>query len=96
MSFLKTGYDTSLGLAAGAGLSFPIGKMFIIQPMVDLNLASIENNIFGLNLNIGISLGMRWNTFKKYSVTLTNKTTRPFLTPFSKQPPMHSHETDSS
>ena len=56
LSFLKTGYDTSLGLAAGAGLSFPIGKMFIIQPMVDLNFASVENNIVGINLNIGISL----------------------------------------
>ena len=56
VSFLKTGYDSSLGLAVGAGPSFPIGKIFIIQPMVDLNFASIENNIVGININIGITL----------------------------------------
>ena len=56
LSFLKTGFDTSIGVALGAGLSFPIGKMLIIQPMVDANFASIENNIVGINLNIGIAL----------------------------------------
>ena len=56
LSYVKTGDVQSLGLAAGAGLSFPIGKMLIIQPMVEVNFASNENNIVGINLNIGISL----------------------------------------
>jgi hypothetical protein len=56
LSFLKTGYDTSLGLAAGVGLSFPISKIISIQPMADLNFASIKNNIVGINLNIGFSI----------------------------------------
>ena len=56
LSYVKTGDVKSLGLAAGAGLSFHIGKMLIIQPMADVNFASTENNILGINLNIGISL----------------------------------------
>ena len=56
VSYLKTGYDTSLGVALGAGVSFPIGKMLIIQPMADVNFANIGNNIVGINLNIGIAL----------------------------------------
>ena len=56
LSYVKTGEVQSLGLAAGAGLSFLIGKMLIIQPMVEVNFASNENNIVGINLNIGISL----------------------------------------
>ena len=56
VSYLKTGDDTSLGVALGAGLSFPIGKMLIIQPMAEVNFASVKNNIFGININIGISL----------------------------------------
>ena len=56
VSYLKTGFDKSLGVVLGAGLSFPIGKMLIIQPMAELNFASKTNNIIGLNLNIGISL----------------------------------------
>ena len=56
LSYVKTGEVQSLGLAAGAGLSFPIGKMLIIQPMVEVNFASNENNIVGINFNIGISL----------------------------------------
>jgi hypothetical protein len=30
--------------------------MLIIQPMAEVNFASTENNILGINLNIGISL----------------------------------------
>ena len=56
LSYIKTGDVQSLGLAAGAGLFFPIGKMLIIQPMAEINFAGIENNILGINLNIGISL----------------------------------------
>ena len=56
LSYVKTGYVKSLGLAAGAGFSFPIGNMLIIQPMAEINFASVENNIFGININIGISL----------------------------------------
>lgn len=56
LSYVKTGDAKSLGLAAGAGLSFHIGKMLIIQPMADINFASTTNNTMGINLNIGISL----------------------------------------
>ena len=56
LSYIKTGIVQSLGLAAGAGFSFRIGKMLIIQPMADVNFASTTNNIMGINLNIGISL----------------------------------------
>ena len=56
LSYVKTGDVQSLGLAAGAGLSFPIGKMLIIQPMAEINFASTTNNTMGINLNIGISL----------------------------------------
>ena len=56
LSYIKTGDVQSLGLAAGAGLSFHIGKMLIIQPMADVNFASTTNNMIGINLNIGISL----------------------------------------
>ena len=56
LSYVKTGGVQSLGLAAGAGLSFHIGKMLIIQPMADVNFASTTNNMIGINLNIGISL----------------------------------------
>jgi len=57
LSYVKTGDVKSLGLAAGAGLSFPIGKMLLIQPMAEVDFASTTNNILGINLNIGISLG---------------------------------------
>ena len=56
LSYIKTGDVQRLGLAAGAGLSFYIGKMLIIQPMADVNFASTTNNTMGINLNIGISL----------------------------------------
>ena len=56
MSYVKTGDVQSLGFAAGAGLSFPSGKMLIIQPMADVNFASTTNNTMGINLNFGISL----------------------------------------
>ena len=57
VSYLKTGTEQAIGIAAGVGLSFQIGKMLIIKPMAELNFASKTNNIFGLNLNIGILLG---------------------------------------
>ena len=56
LSYIITGDVQSLGLAAGAGFSFHIGKMLIIQPMADVNFASKKNNTVGLNFNIGIYL----------------------------------------
>ena len=56
VGLLKTGTETKIGVAAGAGVSFPIGKILIIQPMARLNFGSKTNNMMGINLNIGISL----------------------------------------
>ena len=33
-----------------------IGKIFIIQPMAEINLGSMRNNIMGVNINMGFTL----------------------------------------
>ena len=55
VSYLKTGYTIDIGGAAGAGLSFSIGKYFLIKPMAEVNFGSVKNNIFGVNMNLGFS-----------------------------------------
>ena len=55
-SYLKTGKITNIGGTVGAGLSFSIGNIFIIQPMAEVNFGSIQNNIMGVNINIGFAL----------------------------------------
>ena len=52
-SYLKTGKITNIGGTVGAGLSFSIGNIFIIQPMAEVNFGSVQNNIFGVNMNLG-------------------------------------------
>jgi len=32
-----------------------MGKKIIIQPMAEVNFGSVENNIFGVNMNLGFS-----------------------------------------
>ena len=56
VSYLKTGKITNIGGAVGAGLSFSIGNIFIIQPMAEVNIGSMQNNIMGVNINLGIVL----------------------------------------
>ena len=56
VGFLKTGDEMNIGVAAGAGLTYPIGEMLIIQPMAEVNFGTSNNNIMGVNLNIGIML----------------------------------------
>ena len=58
IGFLKTGDVINIGVAFGAGPSFPIGEMLLIQPMAELNFGRSNNNILGANINIGISLEM--------------------------------------
>ena len=55
VSYLKTGYTIDIGGAAGAGLSFSIGKYFLIKPMAEVNFGSVQNNIVGVNMNLGFS-----------------------------------------
>jgi len=55
-SYLKTGKITNIGGTVGAGLSFSIGNIFIIQPMAKVNFGSIQNNIMGVNINMGFAL----------------------------------------
>ena len=55
---LKTGDEINIGAEAGTGLSFPIGEILIIQPMAELKFGGSNNNIFGLNMNIGLTLEM--------------------------------------
>ena len=55
-SYLKTGKITNIGGTVGAGLSFSIGNIFIIQPMAEVNFGSIQNNIMGVNINMGFAL----------------------------------------
>ena len=55
---LKTGDEINIGGEAGTGLSFPIGEMLIIQPMVEVKFGTSNNNIMGINLNIGLTLEM--------------------------------------
>ena len=55
-SYLKTGKITNIGGAVGAGLSFSIGNIFIIQPMAEVNFGSMQNNIMGVNINMGFAL----------------------------------------
>ena len=55
-TYLKTGKITNIGGTVGAGLSFSIGNIFIIQPMAEVNFGSMQNNIMGVNINIGIAL----------------------------------------
>ena len=45
----------NIGGTAGIGVFIPIGKKFILQPMTEVNFGSIENNIFGVNMNLGFS-----------------------------------------
>ena len=54
LSYLKTGDVSNIGVAAGAGMPFSIGKMFIIQPMAEVSFGSSTNNIMGINFNMGI------------------------------------------
>ena len=56
VSYLKTGKITNIGGTVGAGLSFLIGNIFIIQPMAEVNFGSIQNNIMGVNINLGFAL----------------------------------------
>ena len=55
ISYLKTGDIINIGGAAGEGLSFSIGKYFLIKPMAEVNFGSVKNNIFGVNMNLGFS-----------------------------------------
>ena len=55
-SYLKTGKITNIGGTVGAGLSFSIGNIFIIQPMAKVNFGSMQNNIMGVNINMGFAL----------------------------------------
>ena len=55
---LKTGDEINIGAEAGTGLSFPIGEILIIQPMAELKFGGSNNNIFGFNMNIGLTLEM--------------------------------------
>jgi len=55
ISYLKTGHTINIGGAVGAGLSFSIGKYFLIKPMAEVNFGSVKNNIFGVNMNLGFS-----------------------------------------
>ena len=55
-SYLKTGKITNIGGTVGAGLSFSIGNIFIIQPMAEVNFGSMKNNIMGVNINMGFAL----------------------------------------
>jgi len=55
-SYLKTGKITNIGGTVGAGLSFSIGNRFIIQPMAEVNFGSMQNNIMGVNINMGFAL----------------------------------------
>ena len=55
-SYLKTGKITNIGGTVGAGLSFSIGNIFIIQPMAEVNFGSMQNNIMGVNINMGFAL----------------------------------------
>ena len=45
----------NIGGTAGIGVSIPLGKKFILQPMAEVNFGSVENNIFGVNMNLGFS-----------------------------------------
>ena len=45
----------NIGGTAGIGVSIPLGKNFILQPMAEVNFGSVENNIFGVNMNLGFS-----------------------------------------
>ena len=54
-SYLKTGKITNIGGTVGAGLSFSIGNIFIIQPMAEVNFGSMQNNIMGVNINMGFA-----------------------------------------
>jgi len=56
VSYLKTGKKTNIGGTVGAGLSFAIGNIFIIQPMAEVNFGSMQNNIMGVNINMGFAL----------------------------------------
>ena len=56
LSYLKTGKITNIGGAVGAGFSFAIGSIFIIQPMAEVNFGSMQNNIMGVNINMGFAL----------------------------------------
>ena len=55
-SYLKTGKIANIGGTVGAGLSFSIGNIFIIQPMAEVNFGSMQNNIMGVNINMGFAL----------------------------------------
>ena len=55
-SYLKTGKITNIGGTVGAGLSFLIGNILIIQPMAEVNFGSMQNNIMGVNINMGFAL----------------------------------------
>ena len=56
VSYLKTGKITNIGGTVGAGFSFAIGSIFIIQPMAKVNFGSMQNNIMGVNINLGFVL----------------------------------------
>ena len=53
---LKTGDEINIGVEVGTGLSFPIGELLIIQPMAEIKFGTSNNNIMGINLNIGLTL----------------------------------------
>ena len=55
-SYLKTGKITNIGGTVGAGFSFAIGSIFTIQPMAEVNFGSMQNNIMGVNINMGFAL----------------------------------------
>ena len=56
LCYVKTGTESKIGFAVGAGVSFSMGEMLIIQPMIEIDNGSDTNNIIGLNLNVGILL----------------------------------------
>ena len=56
LCYIKTGYESNIGFSIGMGTSFSMGKILIIQPMIEIDNGSNTNNIIGLNLSMGVSL----------------------------------------
>ena len=56
LCYIKTGDESNIGFAIGIGTSFSMGKILIIQPMIEIDNGSETNNIIALNLSMGVSL----------------------------------------
>ena len=56
LGYMKTGDVSNIGFTIGMGTSFSMGKILIIQPMIEIDNGSDTNNIIGLNLSLGVSL----------------------------------------